>query len=156
MWVLFLINFFIVYIYIYIFIYLFLIFLLFGNYTWAKIKNSRLQQWHLDALPLHVYPQYESPCQTLIKKKAPKERERTKTKGQGKFKIHCLLDKVFNLMIWHQSQVKITSSRWEVDIMFICWQSNLSVEMNYPTTLAASILLILFSEMMSFSPKTNS
>jgi hypothetical protein len=52
-------------------------------------------------------------------------------------------------MVWPQSQVKLTRSRYHVH----CWHSNLSVEINYPTTLPASILNIYFSEMLSFSHK---
>jgi hypothetical protein len=62
--------------------------------------------------------------------------------------IHCLLDKVLlNLMVWPHSQDKLGTSRNHVH----CWQSNLSVEINYPATLPASTIIILFSEMLSFS-----
>ncbi len=86
----------------------------------------------------------------FIKRKHPKKGE-GKKQGASKVqdKIHCLLDKVLNLMVWPQSQVKLTRSRYHVH----CWHSNLSVEINYPTTLPASIVIILFSEMLSFSHK---
>jgi hypothetical protein len=35
----------------------------------------------------------------VIKRKHPKKGREKKNKGQGKFKSHCLLDKVLNLMV---------------------------------------------------------